>query len=364
MNLETSKGFDIFIIVLIFNLIVFSILYSLGIVAYLSTTLYLSYYFLAIKYELITILVLLAIRIFSNGNGVLLVQSSKSLGTITIAVLVIEIALNWRGYFSGYSDNYHVGSVLFEIGCLLASFMILSKPKFLSFETMLVFLLVILIALGSGKRLGLSYIFMAYLWRQFQLRWGYIRIITFIILFTSIGYLWSVWRDDFSLSGISEIFLNSNHGGTLHSAAVYLRALNEGYFSVWDRLVLIVSTFLLSFFVPISYMPAIADLKTYILSFDSIQGNGGLIGSYVVLYFGKVGYLCILFMHRFFIKMNWLKVILFLLTYRISMYNWIPSFRLVSYIVFLLLIFRFLFNHNLITIRNYEINSRTLRNRE
>jgi len=106
-----------------------------------------------------------------------------------------------------------------------------------------------------------------------------------------------------------------------------------------------------SWILPTTMLGELADLKSHIQGFDSIQGNGGLMGTYLRLYFGWLG-LPMLFWFSILVRgrLKFLRLAIYLSIFRVSMYNWVPSIRLMSYTIILMTICMLFFKVKLIRI--------------
>ena len=287
--------------------------------------------------------------------------SASPLAWIGFVILFAEIILSYESYFHTYAVADNTGTLLYELGCMFVALSILTKAinqrkvKFNFYTPLLEAIncaLCIFITMGSGKRLPLTYIILAYV---FVISYRYGKFIAGFIYFviSIIGFFHGIFRDllDFSSLGLDSLIgsiSSSNQGGAFHASGVYLRIIDEGLISFSERLISFFSNFFGALFLPFTLLPDVAQINIFSMSYYSVQGNGGFIGSYSFFFLGWIGilvlpllFLCPIFMYRGrFIAL--FSAIVLMSSPRWVMYNIGPIFRLFSMIVTIVFVLEFI----------------------
>jgi hypothetical protein len=216
----------------------------------------------------------------------------------SIPILIIDIIFSYSNYFISYIEFSATGTVGFELGAAFLAFGIFlrigrkTSKLHLILETIAV-LLVLYIAIGSGKRLPLAYPIFAYtVWMSY--RYGRLLAASVYLAIATGGYAFGIFRDTMVLQSISSEMLvsglgSTNQGATLHASAVYIRIVDENLVSAADQLISFISNFFLAIFVSVSALPDAARINEYASDYYGVQGNGGLIGAYSYFFLGWGG---------------------------------------------------------------------------
>jgi hypothetical protein len=324
--------------------------------AYYIKALYLEYFFWALTG-------IFSISFISNGGIVWrrldyykFTPNVLFLYLISLILISIEIFLNYSKYFSPYIEDTNIGTPLQEIASMILSIIIFCRPSLFPYSKRFKFIEVILVALilvvtfGSGKRLIFSFVLISYISHLGPK----INILLVYSLIVFAGYVYGIFRDSFALGSFSlqSILPNlyfTNQGGALHASAVYLRLIDENILGFYDRFFSFLLTFVISLFVPLSFLPDISQLNIFAMQYYEVQGNGGLMGAYSLIYLGFIGLVFFPFIFSLIFKTRnklfvLVSLILVISTMRWSLYNVAPLIRLIGYVVpiiFFLSIFSF-----------------------
>jgi hypothetical protein len=222
----------------------------------------------------------------------------QNLQLLAIVILAVEIALSHRQYFTQYLDASDTGTILYEVGCLLVAVGVMersARPRGRIFQVLEAAGtgLALFIALGSGKRLPLSFVILAYM-LVFLRRYGKWRTVLTFLAVSGVGYLFGILRDsmalgDINLATITAGFQATNQGAVLHASSVYLRIADEGLSTVLDRGISFLSNVFGTMLLPMSWLPEQAQVNVHAMRFYPVQGNGGFIGCYAFFFMGWVG---------------------------------------------------------------------------
>lgn len=215
-----------------------------------------------------------------------------------IPLLIFDIIFSSSYYFISYVDFSSTGTVGFEAGAAFLAFSIFLRTgketsKLHFFLEAIAVLLVLYIAIGSGKRLPLAYPVFAYtIWMSY--RYGRLLATSVYLTIATSGYVYGIFRDTMVLQSISSEMLvsglsSTNQGATLHASAVYIRIVDENLVSTADQLISFISNFFFAIFVSVSALPDVARINEYASDYYGVQGNGGLIGAYSYFFLGWGG---------------------------------------------------------------------------
>jgi hypothetical protein len=244
-----------------------------------------------------------------------------------------------------YSEVHDRHTVFSEVGWLLCALSLLfdKRLSFLSKRSVLLYILMFL-SLLFGARLQVSFFIIAFLIR-FLFPVSKVYFYFSLALVICVGILAGVLRDlvGFELD-IKDTFSTINQGASLRTSAVYLMAVNEGFFTAGDRFLVAVVTFLFSW-LPSFVFDNVGHLNLRIMQFSMIQGNGGFIGSYLFLFFGYFG--SFLFITSFSYLINnaiyrapIFVALLITTSYRWQLYNLLPVIKVIMILLFLSLVFK------------------------
>tara|TARA_B110000211_G_C14070379_1_gene549670 strand:- start:1946 stop:2716 length:771 start_codon:yes stop_codon:yes gene_type:complete len=244
-----------------------------------------------------------------------------------------------------YSEVHDKHTVFSEVGWLLCALSLLfdKRLSFLSKRSVLLYILMFL-SLIFGARLQVSFFIIAFLIR-FLFPVSKVYFYFSLALVICVGILAGVLRDlvGFELD-IKDTFSTINQGASLRTSAVYLMAVNEGFFTAGDRFLAAVVTFIFSW-LPSFVFDNVGHLNLRIMQFSMIQGNGGFIGSYLFLFFGYFG--SFLFITSFSYLINnaiyrapIFVALLITTSYRWQLYNLLPVIKVIMLLLFLSLIFK------------------------
>lgn len=263
-------------------------------------------------------------------------------------LFLIEILISYNSYNFSYIDMPNVGTLVFEVSCLLLGFIILKRGNLNAGSRIWLFELInvglaLYIVFSTGKRLPFSYIIIAYLARILP-NYGYFRT-GFIYFFIAISaYFFGIFRDFITLEGLSLSILidglySTNQGAILHASAVYLRVVDENLITILDRLISFSGNFFGAIFIPISFLPEQVQINIFSMQHFPIQGNGGFIGSYAYYFFGwfgpvLLGVLLAWFCSRRGKLIDMIICLLILTSPRWTLYNIGPVVRLIVMVLF------------------------------
>lgn len=266
------------------------------------------------------------------------------LGVICVIVNLIAV---YRFMGLPYSEYHDKHTSFNEVGWVLCSVWLLfdSENRLISTKTMFLYLLFIA-SVFFGARLQISFFVIALLIR-FVLPYSKFHAYMSLAFFVFVGVLVGVARDVVGLqTDLNSVFSTINQGASLRTAAVFLMAIDAGFFNISDRILAAGATFLLGW-VPSSLLENVGHLNVRITEFSEIQGNGGLIGSYLFFFFGSfggfafvalLGYLVRKAVHRVPI----LIAILIVTSYRWQLYNVIPVIKVLLLLLILSAVWKFL----------------------
>lgn len=217
---------------------------------------------------------------------------------VATGLLALEIVISGGQYFVEYTEASDTGSIAYELGSLMLALAIVlgadragRRPSWPAYVLGLG--LVLFIALGSGKRLPLAYVVIAVLLPLLQ-RWGKAAVAALYLGISSAGYAFGILRDAMSLQGIDGVALvagleATNQGGVLHASAVYLRIADEGLSTLVDRGIALFSNVFGALLLPLSLLPAQAQVNMHAMQHYPVQGNGGFVASYAYFFLGWAG---------------------------------------------------------------------------
>ena len=282
--------------------------------------------------------------------------SSKALSWIGTAGIIFNIIVVFQYLGLPYGEFHNKHTIFSEIGWFLCSLSILFDKRLtlVSKKTFILSLLAI-ISLAFGARLQVSFFIVAFLVRfVFPVSKTYLYLLLFLI--TCGGILYGVLRDMVGLVlDLEGVFSSINQGASLRTSAVYLIAINEGFFSLGDRFFASIMTFFL-LWIPSSFIDqSAAQINIKITDFSDIQGNGGFIGTYIYLFFGYIG--SFLFPYtlanlvKYMINISPIFVAALVVTiYRWQLYNLIPVIKVMLLLAFLSFFLKF---SNIILRKNF-----------
>lgn len=235
--------------------------------------------------------------ILNKKNSFLMVSSIIFL-IIGIPFLIADIIISSSSYFISYVEFSSTGTVAYETGAAFVAFAVFLRigkkvPRYHLLLELLAVLLILYIAIGSGKRLPLAYPIFAYtVWISYT----YSRLLAGFVYFgiALSGYIFGIVRDAMVLQSPSADVLLSglkytNQGATLHASAVYVRIVDENLISTTDQLISFASNIFLAIFMSLSALPDVARINEYAMSYYDVQGNGGVIGAYSYFFLDWIG---------------------------------------------------------------------------
>lgn len=262
---------------------------------------------------------------------------------------VISVILNLLAVYKymglPYLEYHDKHTIFSEIGWALCSLALLfdKRLKFISKRSLLLYILMIMSAF-FGARLQISFFIIAFLIR-FILPLSKAYFYLSMALVICAGILVGLIRDMVGLNvNIESLFSSINQGASLRTSAVYLMAVNEDFFAIGDRALSGAATFVFAW-LPTSIFQNIAHLNITITAFSPIQGNGGLIGSYLFLFFGYFGgFLCmgilVYLVNKAIFRAPIFTAIFVATSYRWQLYNLLPVMKIIFLLLFLSFIFR------------------------
>ena len=293
--------------------------------------------------------------ILNKKNNFIMVSSILFL-FIGIPFLISDIIISSSSYFISYVEFSSTGTVAYESGAAFVAFAIFLRvgkkvPSYHLLLELLAVLLILYIAVGSGKRLPLAYPIFSYtVW----IAYTYGRLLAGLVYFgiALSGYVFGIIRDAMVLQSVSADVLLSglkytNQGATLHASAVYVRIVDENLISTTDQLISFASNLFLAIFVSLSALPDVARINEYAMSYYDVQGNGGVIGAYSYFFLDWIGpFILPLFLVWMFRSRGATAALAFgfvaVMSPRWTLYNIGPALRvlgLVAGMIFLLVIF-------------------------
>lgn len=238
-----------------------------------------------------------------------------------------------------YSEYYDKHTIFSEIGwILLALYMLFDERlKFISIQSAFLYLLMI-ISIFFGARLQISFFIIAFLIR-FVLPTSKIYLYFSLALIIFAGIFIGIFRELIGLNSVESIFSTINQGASLRTSALYLLAVNEGFFSIGDRVLTAAATFIFAW-VPSFVFENLGHLNERITQYAQIQGNGGFIGTYLFLFFGYFG--SFLFVATFAYAVNKAIIrapifvaIIIVSSYRWQLYNLLPLMKIMMVLLLL-----------------------------
>jgi hypothetical protein len=215
-----------------------------------------------------------------------------------IPMLIGDIVVSSSSYFISYVEFSSTGTVAYETGAAFIAFGIFLRvgkrtPWLALALEALAILLILYIAVGSGKRLPLAYPVFSY---TVLLAHHFSRLAAGTVYFAIAlsGYVFGIVRDAMTLQSISSDILlsglrSTNQGATVHASAVYVRIADEGLITTGERFVSFVSNMFLAAVVPVGSLPDVARVNEFAMTYYDVQGNGGLIGPYSYFFLGLTG---------------------------------------------------------------------------
>ena len=171
----------------------------------------------------------------------------------------------------------------------------------------------------------------------------YFYLILALVIFA--GVIVGIARDAVGLDvDLLSAFATINQGASFRTSAVYLMAVNEGFFTIGDRVLSLAVTFVFAW-LPSSVFENVGHLNVRIAQFSDIQGNGGLIGTYLFLFFGYFG--SFLFLGSFAYLINkaiyWAPIfvaIIVVTSYRWQLYNLLPVIKTMMVLLLICCMFK------------------------
>jgi len=263
---------------------------------------------------------------------------------IAISVLALEIMISSEAYFKPYSVVSDTGTIAYELGCLLLALAIASKTNYPVLTRNLILEMIgvglaLFIVLGTGKRLPLAYVIIAYLLFSLQ-HYGKLKTTLLYVGVSGFGFIVGIVRDFMTIDGItinliSAGFGSTNQGAVLHASAVYLRIADEGLSTVIDRGISFLSNFVGALLLPLSFLPEQTQINVHAMQYFDVQGNGGFIGSYSYFFLDWLGPFLLASVLAWLCSRRgrWLELlvmILLLTSPRWILYNIGPVVRLIS----------------------------------
>lgn len=244
--------------------------------------------------------------------------------------------------------EYHGKHTIFsELGWLFLALAILfdKRLSLTSKKSMLLYALMICSIL-LGARLQISFFIVAFLIRfVFPVsRLFFYFSLAFVVC---AGIFVGIVRDVFGIDmSLEYVFSTINQGASLRTSAVYLMAINEGFFGIHDRILASLATFVFAW-LPSSVFGSVGHLNIRITQYSEIQGNGGFIGTYLFLYFGLIG--SFLFTaalafatNRAIIKAPIFAAAILVTSYRWQLYNLLPVLKIMFLLFLIGFIIKFL----------------------
>lgn len=280
------------------------------------------------------------------------------LGVIFIFINLLSV---YKFFGMPYADIHDKHTIFSEIGWLFCGLALLFDKRLSLFSGRLILIgILIIISMLFGARLQISFTIIAILIRfVFPVSKGYLYISLFS--FIAFGIFIGIIRDIAGLGGdLSTIFASINQGASLRTSSVYMLAVNEGFFSVGDRIFTFFATFVFGW-VPSSLFDNIAHLNIRIADFSPIQGNGGLIGQYLFLFFGYFGgFLFAVFLgytiKRASIKAPVFVAMIVITSYRWQLYNLLPIVKVMFLLLFISVSYKLLIGKVLVKNSNGVID--------
>jgi hypothetical protein len=296
------------------------------------------------------------VRIDSNPNPLMLHTSSPILFAVALCLLLFEVLISSESYFSSYVDVSDVGTILYELGCLLLALAVALRVQkderfYFTIVELCAVLVAIYIVVGSGKRLPFAYVIISYLSSYFR---SYGKLPTTLI-YSSIfvgGYIFGIVRDLLKIDGFDIAMLadglgSTNQGAVLHASSVYIRIVDEGLISYVDRLVSFLGNVFGSLVFPMSYLPEQVQVNVFSMQHYPVQGNGGFIGSYCYYFLGYPG---VFILSALLAKLctsrgYWIEIVammILLTSPRWTLYNVGPVVRLISMALIIMFVLQML----------------------
>lgn len=296
------------------------------------------------------------VRIDSKRNTLMRHASPHVLIVVALCLLSFEVLISSESYFSSYVDVSDVGTISYELGCLLLALAVVLRGELterfhFSIVEMCAVLVAIYIVIGSGKRLPFAYVIISYLLSYFR-SYGKLRA-TFIYLSIFVGgYIFGIVRDLLKIDGFDMAMLadglgSTNQGAVLHASSVYIRIVDEGLISYMDRLVSFMGNVFGSLLFPISYLPEQVQVNVFSMQHYPVQGNGGFIGSYCYYFLGYPG---VFILSALLAKLctsrgYWIELVammILLTSPRWTLYNVGPVVRLISMALIIMFVLQML----------------------
>lgn len=242
--------------------------------------------------------------------------------------------------------EYHDKHTIFsELGWMLCALALLfdKNLRFISKKSLFLYLLMIM-SIFFGARLQVSFFIIAFLIR-FILPASKLYFYFSLALVVCAGILVGIIRDMVGLDvNIESLFSTINQGASLRTSAVYLMAVNEGFFTTGDRVLSMAATFLFAW-LPSSIFDNVAHLNVRITQFSMIQGNGGFIGPYLFLFFGYYGSFLFVATMAYVINVAIYRAPIFAAiivatSYRWQLYNILPVMKIIMVLLLLCCVFK------------------------
>lgn len=270
-----------------------------------------------------------------------------------IPMLIGDIIVSSSTYFISYVEFSSTGTVAYETGAAFIAFGIFlrvgKRTPWLSLALeAFAILLILYIAVGSGKRLPLAYPIFSYI---VLLSHHFSRVIAGTVYFgiAVTGYIFGIVRDAMIVQSMSSDVLlsglrSTNQGATLHASAAYIRIVDEGLIATAERFISLISNMFLATFVSVGSLPDVARVNEYTMNYYEVQGNGGFIGAYSYFFLGWLGPLLLAgALALIFRSKGALPTVAFgflvILSPRWTLYNIGPALRILGFTVLFVLLF-------------------------
>lgn len=264
---------------------------------------------------------------------------------VSLLFIIFEALISYPHFFKPYTIKSDTGTLFFELSCLLFSLSVIYTPKnVFSLKYLFLFFFILFVVIAIGKRLPFSYIIMAYLFIASH-KFNKLKILCLYTIIFVGGFFLGLLRDSYSGNlDVFSAFSSTNQGAVLYSSSVYIY-FSDVYLDYTDRLLSFFSNFFGTLILPMSLLPEVTSINFFVTKFIPIQGNGGFISSYSYLFMSYPGLFLIPMLLVFFSKLkissyNYLMFFFLLVTSnRLLLYNIGPIFRLLSFLILILLFF-------------------------
>lgn len=265
--------------------------------------------------------------------------------SLGVFCVILNLSAVFRYIGLPYMEYHDKHTVFAEVGWVFCALWLLfdAENRFLSKKSVLLYLLMIT-SMFFGARLQVSFFIIALLIRfVFSSSKLYFYLSLALVIFG--GVIVGIVRDVVGLDvDLESVFSTINQGASLRTSAVYLMAVNEGFFTIGDRVLSSTATFLFAW-LPSSFFENVGHLNVKITQFSQIQGNGGFIGPYLFLFFGYFG--SFLFIASFVYLINKaiyrapiFVAIIAVTSYRWQLYNVLPVIKVMMVLLLLCCMFK------------------------